>query len=430
MKKKSIQLEFPKIGLRIIKSAIGILLCYIVNILRNGKGIVFYSQLAVLWCMQDYISETKAKAKQRTIGTAIGAIYGLLFLLLFQLFPIRFDSIIEEMIRGISISLSVVAILYTTVVLKKKDASYFSCVVFLSIVVNHLNDADPYLFVWNRFLDTMIGIVLGVVINCFSLPKHKNRDLLFVSGVDETLLDKHNNLTGFEKVELNRMIEDGAKFTVSTLRTPASIMESLSEIKFLLPVIVMDGAALYDFNEKRYLHLCTLSENYSKEIMSLLDSLDQPYFTNVIYDDLLIIYYSSCDLPIYNQLVASLRKSPYRNYLNRKPDYHDIAYFMLIDKSERIEYLYIKMKEELAFFDDLKILKYPSQDYSGYSYIKIYDHNATRENMLLYLSQEIPHSKIITFGTIPNRYTYTIKPGDSSKVVKLMKKEYEGSIFR
>lgn len=32
--------------------------------------------------------------------------------------------------------------------------------VFLSIVVNHISDSNPYLFVWNRFLDIMIGDVV------------------------------------------------------------------------------------------------------------------------------------------------------------------------------------------------------------------------------------------------------------------------------
>lgn len=80
MKQKKYKL--PKIGLRIIKSAVGVFLCYVVNLLRNGQGIVFYSQLAVLWCMQDYVSETKAKAKQRSLGTLVGALAGLVYIML------------------------------------------------------------------------------------------------------------------------------------------------------------------------------------------------------------------------------------------------------------------------------------------------------------------------------------------------------------
>lgn len=61
------------------------------------------------------------------------------------------------------ISVMIVVVLYTTVVMKKKQASYFSCVLFLSIVVNYITDVNPYLFVWDRFLDTLIGILIGVL---------------------------------------------------------------------------------------------------------------------------------------------------------------------------------------------------------------------------------------------------------------------------
>ena len=105
------------------------------------------------------------------------------------------------------ISAMIVLVLYTTVLIKKKQASYFSCVVFLSIVVNHVTDANPYLFVWNRFLDTVIGIVIGVGINTVSLPHDKRNDIFFLSGLDDTLLiNKKNKMSDYSKVELNAIM--------------------------------------------------------------------------------------------------------------------------------------------------------------------------------------------------------------------------------
>ncbi len=427
------KLEFPPIGLRIIKSAIGVFLCFLINMLRGGEGIVFYSQLAVLWCMQDYISETKAKAKQRAIGTTIGAVYGLIVLMLLRFLYTIIDLHIadasqetaEKFAKAIIVSLFIVLTLYTTVVIGKKQASYFSCVVFLSIVVNHLGDVNPYLFVWNRFLDTMIGIVLGVIVNSFSLPRRRNRNILFVSGVDETLLNRHDNLSGFERVELNRMIEDGAKFTVSTMRTPAAISESIGDIHLLLPVIVMDGAALYDFNDRKYKKVCAIDPECALRIAAFLDERNIPYFANVIIQDSLLIYYQHTDLEVYNQLVAKLRKSPHRNYVQRHlSNGESVVYFMLLNKTEVIENLYNEMQGS-DFPDNMKILKYPSRDFPGYSYIKIYDHNATRDNMLEYLIKEVDCDRVVTIGTIPGRTDYVVEPGDSNKVVKLIKSIYE-----
>lgn len=71
--------------------------------------------------------------------------------------------------------------------------------------------------------------------------------------------------------------------------------------------------------------------------------------------------------PIYNRLITELRRSPYRNY-NR---------------------------------------------------------NAQKKNMLDYLMTKVNASRVVSFGTIQGQYTHLIEPGDSNRVVKIMKKEYE-----
>lgn len=422
---------FPPIGMRIIKSAIGVLLCFIIDYFRKGQGIVFYSQLAVLWCMQDYTKQTLANAKQRIIGTIIGALYGLVLIVALSggnwilVENTRWVNLADAVVRAILISLFIVVVIYTTVVIKKKQASYFSCVVFLSIVVNHLSDVNPFLFVWNRVLDTLIGIALGVLVNCFSLPREHKNDILFVSGLDDTLLSENDNLTGYSKVELNRMIDTGAKFTVSTMRTPASLMEPLKDIKMKLPVIVMDGAALYDIGQKRYLNEYVISYECAEKVLDFFRREECSYFTNVIMDDLLVIYYQDTESDVYNELIKKLRISPYRNYVKRElPEGEPVVYFMLIDKKEKLSAVYEKLLQQ-DFSDNLKILFYDSVDYPGYSYIKVYNHNATRENMLRYLRNYVEAKEVITFGTIEGRYTHLIKSGDSNEVVKLMKKEYE-----
>ena len=424
--------KLPKIGLRIIKSAVGVFLCYVVNLLRSGQSIVFYSQLAVLWCMQDYVSETKAKAKQRSLGTLVGALAGLVYIMLEQSFGKHLhglikmsDNIIAVLFRGLTISLFIIIILYMTVLMHKKQASYFSCVVFLSIVVNHISDSNPYLFVWNRFLDTMIGIVLGIVVNTFSLPRKKHPEILFVSGLDDTLLSKNNNISDYERVELNRMLDDGLTFTLSTIRTPASLMEPMRDIRLKLPVIVMDGAALFNLKEKRYELVYVISSQLSQRLVEFFKRIEEPCFINVVVDDLLMIYYEETSLEIYNTIVNSLRSSPYRNYIKRPlPKDEDVVYFMLIDDKDKMQRIYdALMKEDFA--RELKVLFYDSTDYAGKAYIKIYNYNASKEHMLEYLKRKLEIQRTVTFGTIPNRYDYTIMPGDSNNLIRQIKNIFE-----
>lgn len=422
--KAKVKRALPPIGLRIVKSAVAVALCFLVSFIRGNSGIVFYSQLAALWCIQMYVSNTWKNASQRFIGTTIGALYGLVFLLLKG----KYERVFWQQREGIHaavISIMIVIVLYTTVVIKKKQASYFSCVVFLSIVVNHVTDSNPYLFVWNRFLDTMIGIIIGIGVNNFSLPREKQTDTLFISGLDDTLLTKNNNLSDYSRVELNRMLDEGVNFTISTVRTPASLLEPMRDVRLKLPVIAMDGAVLYDIQEKMYLRVYVISHQKSSQILKLLQEYQLNCFTNVIVDDMLVIYYGETEDEVQQKLVREMRRSPYRNYVKRElPEAEDVVYFMLLYPRAVIEEFYRVLVRE-GITEQLKVLKYDSKDYPGYAYIKIYNRNASKENMICYLKEMVGIEKTVTFGTIEGRYDVLVDSEDMNKVVHELKKLFE-----
>ncbi len=409
--------------MRIIKSAIAVSLCVLINLLRGDDGMVFYSMLAALWCIQMYRTNTLNNAYQRTIGTVVGAVYGLIYLLLF---PTKINvQTIGTIIEILSIFLGIVLVIYTTVLIHKNQASYFSCVVFLSIVVNHLNDANPYLFVWNRFLDTMIGILIGVCVNNIRIFRKIDRKTLFVSGVDGILVDKNNKISAFSKVELNRMIDDGLKFTLSTMRTPASLIEPLSDIHFKYPVIVMDGAALYDVKKSEYVKEYVISGESSTELIKLMKLNEMHPHINVIIDDTLLIYYEDMEDKVNNDLINKLRMSPYRNYIKREfPGDENVVYFMLLDHSEKID-TFASILKTNGYYDRFKILKYQSEEYEGYSYIKIYNKNASKDRMLKYLRDKYEIDNVLTFGTVEGKYDINIKENDFNKMVRLLRSKYE-----
>lgn len=233
----------PPIGMRIIKSAIAVMLCFCVSFIRGNSGIVFYSQLAALWCMQVYVSNTRKNAAQRMIGTVIGAIYGLVFLLIK---------------RGIAMQ-------------------------------------------WGDFQ-------------------------------------------------------------------------------------MIDAA-----------------------VISLM----------------LVIYYGDTQDKIQQKLISDLRKSPYRNYVKRElPETEYVVYFMLLYPKAVIESFY-KVLEKNNLTKELKVLKYDSQDYPGYAYIKIYNKNATKTNMICYLKEMLGIDKTVTFGSIEGKYDVVVQSGDTNEVVHILKKLYE-----
>lgn len=412
----------PKIGLRIVKSAVAIYICFLFYFFIDKQGIIFYSQLAALWCIQPQKETMAAKAFQRTVGTLAGAAVGLIVLLIDQNYVAK--GVRGELVYGLIVAVAVVVVINITLIVHKKDASYFSCVVLLSIVVVHIGDANPYSFVLSRVADTMIGIIIGMSVNSFHLPRKKIKDILFISGIDDTLLVESEKLSSYSYVELNRMLKDGANFTISTKRTPASIIELMRGVNLKLPVIAMDGAVLYSISKNEYVRTYIISKETVAGVRKILDQFDINYFMNMLIDNTLIIQYKKITSDAERDIFDTLSKSPYRNYVNCDlASQANCIYFMIIDKEDKIE----KINEALGkteYNQKLRIVTYPSDDYPGYAYIKIYNKNATRENMIQYLKKMTGIQRCITFGSIENVYDVVVKAYDNDKVVSTLKKMY------
>ena len=384
----------PHIGMRIIKSALGVLICFAIYFMRGKQGAPFYSALAVLWCIQNQTKNTVQNALQRTVGTGIGAAYGLIYILIKQRVPQLGDSFLHYCI----ISIALIPIIYTTVVIKQKKASYFSCVVFLSIVVNHLMDENPYIFVANRSLDTLIGIFVGLVLNSVCIHGKYDRDTLFIADVDRAMDGLSTGITPFSQIMIKNMLEKGMLLTFMTLRTPAGFLEGMPDIKPKLPIIAMDGAILYDIKENRYPKVYVISAEHACNIESFVRSRGFNIFTTIILEDVLIIYYDELKNTAEIDIYEKMHKSPYRNYLNKeRPKDHPVVYMMCVDETRKIEQLVEDIKRS-DIYEELKILSYPSDDYKGYSYIKIYSKNASVQNMTDYLRNMTGAEETLTFG--------------------------------
>ena len=384
----------PHIGMRIIKSALGVLICFAIYFMRGKQGAPFYSALAVLWCIQNQTKNTVQNALQRTVGTGIGAAYGLIYILIKQRVPQLGDSFLHYCI----ISIALIPIIYTTVVIKQKKASYFSCVVFLSIVVNHLMDENPYIFVANRSLDTLIGIFVGLVLNSVCIHGEYDRDTLFIADVDRAMDGLSTGITPFSQIMIKNMLEKGMLLTFMTLRTPAGFLEGMPDIKPKLPIIAMDGAILYDIKENRYPKVYVISAEHACNIESFIRSRGVNIFTTIILEDVLIIYYDELKNTAEIDIYEKMHKSPYRNYLNKeRPKDHPVVYMMCVDETRKIEQLVEDIKRS-DIYEELKILSYPSDDYKGYSYIKIYSKNASVQNMTDYLRNMTGAEETLTFG--------------------------------
>lgn len=412
--------RWPRVGERMIKSALAVFFCLIIYMLRGGQDSPFYATIAAVLCMQPDVGSLKETAKRRVFGTLLGAFFGIVAIYI-QAYVLGSHQVLYY----IFISLMIIVVIYTTLLFKKPAASYFSCVVFLSVTVVSRGGISPLIYVANRVIDTLVGIFVSIAVNKFHLPKKRHPEILFVSGLDDTLLTGADKLTPYGKVELNRMIGEGANFTIATERTPAALLDAIKDIRIKLPVVAMSGAVLYDVKENHFVKVCSMSWEDVKRVTGFLNQEGFHYFSTVITDNVVLIYFDDFKNDAQRQNYASLRKSPYRNYINQPlREGQEVVYFMVLDTTERVKALYRRIRDT-GVFAGLRVVVKKAEEYPGHLYLRVYSREATKSNMINEVKKMVNAQKVITFGSIPGAYDYVLDNGDSNIVVKTIKKEYE-----
>lgn len=414
--------RWPLPGQRILRSMVSVWLCFALYLLRGKHGIPFYSVIAALQCLQPYNKEMGKVARKRVIGTMIGAAWGLAVLLL-EL-ELIYNGKPDELPHYLFLGLFTGIVLYSTVLLKATEASYFSAVVFLSVAVNHIGDANPYLFALNRVLDTVFGILIAEFVNRLHLPRMRMTDTLFVSGIGDTILGADRKLSPYSKVELNRLIEDGAKFTISTGETQATVRELLSGVKLPYPIITMNGAALYQMDTMQYLKTVPMSKEKAARIIKWTEERKLSYLSNSVEDNLLVIRYQELANEGLRRLYEKKRTSPYRNFVHNKTDPGgNVLYFFIIDTDDTIAKALSELERE-PWAGEYRFVA-DKTEYEGFSGIKIYDASVSRALMLKELEALIGTDKTVTMGSVPGKYDVLIDDASRDLVVKELKRRFE-----
>lgn len=412
--------KFPRVGNRLIKTAVSVFICCIIYMIR-GSGSLFYSVLAAIFALQADSNMSKSNIKDRVFGTFNGGVLGCLILV----FDNAFLTNAPEILRYFVLSLSCIMVIYVSLLLKQDKVAYFSCAVFYSIAIVHLNATNPYIFALGRMIDTIIGGLVALFVNRFHLPYRVDNKTLFVTGLDETLLDSEGKLSKYSIFEINRMIEKGALFTIATERSVGAMMDEVKPLKINLPVIPFNGALLFDINSKTYLRRKIISRRVVDEIKEICKEERVCCFSTALLQDTLLIYHDELYSYEEGQVYQKLRTSLYLNFINGPiSEEADVVYLMCIDKDEHITKLYHRLKNS-SFAEHIKMIRRISGDFEGYTFLKIYDKDCSKQNMLEELKGILQVEKTVTFGTTPNGYDIQIKDNDHDEVVRKIKKMYE-----
>ena len=341
MKKNKVEglvrrLRFPHVGQRMIKTTVAVFICLLIYYFRGYRGADMPSEAALtaIVCMQPFVSDSKEFAISRMASTLVGAVWGLIFVLLLMLFPGLGGSVV---LLYAVMSLGVLATLYTTVLLKRQDASGLAAIVYICLVITFPEIDEPLEQMVIKVLDVFIGTVVAIVVNVFRLPREINPGYVFFIRVRDLVPDRFAQIPPSATFRLNQLSRDGAKICLMSRHAPAFFALQMNSASLRVPMIVMDGAAIYDCSKNAYLSTVTIPTESFDGLRTLLEGRGRSYFTYTIHKNRVCIFHHG-DYDINESVILErMRSSPYRSYLEEE-----------IYRPEEIVYLKVIMEDAAA----------------------------------------------------------------------------------
>ncbi len=340
--------HFPHIGLRILKTTIAVFLCLLAYWLRGYRGQDMPAEAAItaIICMQPYVRDSREYAFNRLAGTLIGAAWGLLFLTLMLAMPFLGRN---AFVLYALMALGVMVSLHTAVLLRMSDASSLAAIVFICIVIAFPDIEEPFKQALIRIAGVLLGTFIAISVNIFRLPREKKRDRVFFVRTKDLVPDRFSQLAPAARFRLNYLYEDGARICLMSEHAPAFFTLQMHEAMLNTPLIVMDGAAIYDANENKYLQIETIPLAVSAWLRAELNSLQMSYFIYTIHHNKTCIFHHGKLREQERSLYDRLRRSPYRSYLEGEIyEPGEIVYLKIIAEVEELTALEEQLRPMLA----------------------------------------------------------------------------------
>lgn len=417
-------MKLTKIGLRNVKTAIAVgiaLLVKVILILIFGNEISriiytpFFGGIAAAYSMHMDKEASLKQARIRTIGSLFGGLYGMVILIIIQFLFIQVlnidtTSILYYILDYVIVGIAIIPMIQMTVVSKKTYATWIACLTYLSVTVSIRNDFDDFLgdkfnmyiiaiiFAFNRILSTIIGVLISLAVNLAFIPRKKNSNILFVSSLDNAVLNQDKEIVGFTKYKINHLVNKDCKLTFATTRTQSSLNRIFDDINLKLPLISMNGSALYNPKSRQYLSIDNINNSTRLEIESLLKEKNINSFGYVVDDDVLQVYHNAPKNEAEKKYYKDRKNKFFDNYVKGyAPEYLNVAFYVIIEKRDVIEKLVNEINSK-EYSKDLDLFYY-EYEIPGYYYLKINSSSCSKESRLRELKDMYNVNFVVVFGS-------------------------------
>ena len=126
---------------------------------------------------------------------------------------------------------------------------------------------------------------------------------IFISDLDETLLNAEAKVSEYSKGILQNLIERGLCFTVASARTPLSALYILDGIPLSYPIILLNGGLIYDAENKKVIKSYPILEASVDQIIRAKSCYPKNYLFITEEKNGLSVIFSREDKAVWDKLI-------------------------------------------------------------------------------------------------------------------------------
>lgn len=396
-KKINIRYLLPRIGFRIIKSAIVVAICLAFSYLCGLANTPIIAIITAIIGIQQQMQDSVEISLVRVIGTLSGVVFGVLVAYCLEMWiPLSYIWL-----HYMVISIMIIPVIYTSILLKQSSTGGLAAIVFLCVTLIPTEHSTLRAGFF-RALETVGGATVALIVNRIHMPRRREKDYIFIAKFDQVLYQAGEGITPFCTFELNQLLREGIALSIISSRTPAFLQEHMGDVHLKLPVIAMDGAVLYDMETKKHLIYHGIYGDMVKRIERLLRGMKVNYFQHVIWNDVMFTYYKDVDSVAEKKAFEERKKLPHRHYVYGRYDGHGVVIsFVLIVEMIVADIVEAELRE-LDTRNELYITRDTMEVSEGYCNFKIYDRAVSRKYMAEHLLERTPQEKMILFSGSDN----------------------------
>lgn len=221
---------------------------------------------------------------------------------------------------------------------------------------------------------------------------------LYITDMDGTLLTREAALSPFSARVINEKLRQGLQFTVATARTITSVGAIMKDTQLSLPVVLMNGTAVYDLSAEKYLYTADLPAAAAARVIGSARRYGADMLVYCLEGNELITYYEEPAEGVLKEFCADRRKNYNRTFLRVE----DISvtlergalYFTMIDTYERLAPVAGALRADGAF----SVMFYKDNYNAGMWFLEVMSAQATKGNGVRFLRAHCGFDRVVGFG--------------------------------